>query len=55
MTSAAYGPDLLAAYATFERTLLAVKGVDGEDTEGTNVLRRSAHSSDEVLTLAKSS
>ena len=30
-TSAAYGPELLAAYSAFERKLQAVKGVKEED------------------------
>ena len=45
MTSAAYGPELLAAYSDFERKLQAAKG--GKE-ERINVVQRSAHSSDEV-------
>lgn len=47
MTSAAYGPELLAAYSAFERKLQSVKEVK-EGREGTTAVRRLARSSDEV-------
>lgn len=50
MTSAAYGPELLAAYSDFERKLQAAKG--GKE-EGINVVQRSAHSSDEESRLVQ--
>lgn len=43
-----------AAYATSERKLLSVKGVKGEGTK-VKFTFKAAHSSDEVVTLAKSS
>ncbi|KAG0626780.1 hypothetical protein M758_2G151100 [Ceratodon purpureus] len=45
-TSAAYGPELLAAYSAFERKLQAVKGAK-EGLEGSNAVRRLVQSTDE--------